>query len=95
MNLIALLFLPAAAAVGYCNDLDSSCAAWGKAGECTAAGSECPLAVPQLSAPVPPLLSVRLVALLRVRSGLWVPSHTAARLLEPATSKADDCPPCV
>ena len=54
MNLIALLLLPAAAAVGYCNDKDSSCAAWGKAGECTAAGSECPLAVGPRSAAVPP-----------------------------------------
>ena len=36
----AALFLPVAAAVGYCNDKDSSCAAWGKAGECTGSNSE-------------------------------------------------------
>ena len=41
MKLIALLsFLPAAAALGYCNDKDLSCAAWGKAGECTGTNSE-------------------------------------------------------
>ena len=41
MKLFALLsFLPAAAALGYCNDKDLSCAAWGKAGECTGTNSE-------------------------------------------------------
>ena len=41
MKLFALLsFLPAAAALGYCNDKDLSCAAWGKAGECTSSNSE-------------------------------------------------------
>ena len=41
-------FLPASAAVAatatlperYCNDRDTSCAAWGKAGECTGSNSE-------------------------------------------------------
>jgi hypothetical protein len=41
-------FLPASAAVAatatlperYCNDRDTSCAAWGKAGECTGSTSE-------------------------------------------------------
>jgi hypothetical protein len=36
----AALFLPAAAAIGYCNDRDASCAAWGKAGECTGNNSD-------------------------------------------------------
>ena len=41
MKLFALLsFLPAAAALGYCNDKDVSCAGWGKRGECTGANSE-------------------------------------------------------
>ena len=41
MKLLALVsFLPAAAALGYCNDKDLSCAAWGKQGECTGANSE-------------------------------------------------------
>ena len=35
----AALFLPVAAGVGYCNDKDSSCAAWGKAGECVGSNS--------------------------------------------------------
>ena len=40
MKLIALLcFLPAASALGYCNDKDLSCAAWGKAGECVGSNS--------------------------------------------------------
>ena len=37
---LALFFLPAVASIGYCSDKDSSCAAWGKAGECTGDNSE-------------------------------------------------------
>jgi hypothetical protein len=38
--LVVAVFLPVAAGVGYCNDKDSSCAGWGKRGECAGNNSE-------------------------------------------------------
>ena len=71
MKLIALLgLLPAAAALGYCNDKDSSCAHWGSKGE--SAWSSCPLG----SAPARPLRLLR--ALLAALAGAALPGERPA-----------------